>query len=226
MAELDRSEPESRLLELLPGINANRVNRALKTLRSFHLIETRTQPEGEPLLGLHPIIREFVRTDFPKSDREQYVAPILVFLNRMIGRFEVLLPQEPSYEILEYWTRKAELLTTFGHFEEATSTIAAIADPLVNRGYSEEMVRLTMRLLGELDWAEACSSYKNFDDIFQSCLTQMIQIGHDATEDLLTRYGAAIPGRSSQFILLCDLRCYADWYRRKIRLSHSMGGKG
>ena len=226
MAELDRSEPESRLLELLPGINANRVNRALKTLRSFHLIETRTQPEGEPLLGLHPIIREFVRTDFPKSDREQYVAPILVFLNRMIGRFEVLLPQEPSYEILEYWTRKAELLTTFGHFEEATSTIAVIADPLVNRGYSEEMVRLTMRLLGELDWAEACYSYKNFDNVFQSCLIQMIQIGHDATEDLLTRYEAAIPGRSSQFILLCDLRCYADWYSEKYDSAIRWGERG
>ena len=70
MAELDRPEPESRLLDLLPGVNFNRVNRALKTLRSFHLIEVRTQPEGEPLLGLHPIIREFVRTSFPKRDRE------------------------------------------------------------------------------------------------------------------------------------------------------------
>ena len=226
MAELDRSEPESRLLELLPGLNANRVSRELKRLQSFHLIETRTQSEGEPLLGLHPIIRKFVRTDFPKSDREQYVAPILVFLNRMIGRFEVQLLQEPPYEILEYWTRKAELLTTFGHFEEATSTILAIADPLVDRGYSEEMVRLTMRLLGELDWGEACSSYKDFDKVFQSCLIQMIQLGHDATEYLLTRYEAAIPGKSSQFILLCDLRCYADWHSGKYDSAIRWGERG
>ena len=79
MAELDRPEPESRLLDLLPGANFNRVNRALKTLRSFHLIETRTQPQGESLLGLHPIIREFVRTSFPKRDRERYVGAILGF---------------------------------------------------------------------------------------------------------------------------------------------------
>ena len=226
MAELDRPEPKSQLLDLLPGVNFNRVNRALSTLQSFHLIETRTQPKGEPLLGLHPIIRQFVRTSFPKKDREKYVGAILNFLDQMIGRFKDLLPQEPSYEILEHWTRKAELQITFRHFEEATSTISEIALPLVNRGYSEEMIRLTMRLFGDLDWAAACSSYKDFDDVFKQCLTQMVQIGHDASKDLLTQYEAAIPGKSSQFILLCDLRCYADWYTGKYDSAIRWGEKG
>ena len=226
MAELDRPEPESRLLKLFPGAHFNRVNRALKTLRSFHLIEIRTQPEGEPLHGLHPIIREFVRTAFPKTDREKYVGGILDFLDRMIGRFKPMLSQEPSYEILEHWARKAELQITFGHFEEATSTIAEISLPMVNRGYSEEMVRLTLRLLGDIDWADACSSYKDFDDVFQRCLTAMIQIGHDASEDLLTRYESAIPGKSSQFILLCNLRCYADWYTGRFDSAIRWGEKG
>ena len=140
------------------------------------------------------------------------MARYLVFLDRMIGRFKPMLHQDPSYEILEHWTRKADLKIRFGGFEEATSIIAEIALPLVNRGYSEEMVRLTMRLLGQLDWAEACSSYKDFDTVFKSSLTQMIQIGHAAAEGLLARYEASIPGKSSQFILLCDLRCYAEWY--------------
>ena len=226
MAELDRPEPESRLLDLLPGANFNRVNRALKILRAFHLIEIRTQPEGEPLLGLHPIIREFVRTGFPKKDREKYVGTILGFLDQMIGRFKNLLSQEPSYEILEHWTRKGELQITFRHFEEATSTIAEISLPLVNRGYSEEMIRLTLRLLGDIDWAVACSSYKDFDGVFERCLTQMIQIGHDTSKDLLKRYEAAIPGKSSQFILLCDLRCYADWYTGKYDSAIRWGEKG
>ena len=226
MAELDRPESESRLFDLLPGVNSNRLNRALKTLQSFHLIEIRTQAEGEPLLGLHPIIREFVRTAFPKKDREKYVGTILDFLDQMIGRFKNLLAQEPSYEILEHWVRKAELQIRFGHFEEATSTIAEILRPMVNRGHSEVMIRLTRRLLGDIDWAEACSSYKAFDDVFQQCLKAMIEIGHDASMDLLTRYEAAIPGKSSQFILLCDLRCYAYWYTEKYDLAIRWGEQG
>ena len=226
MAELERPEPERRLMALLPGININRVNRALKTLRSFHLIEVRTQMEGEPLLGLHPIIKEFVRTKFLKKDREKYVGTILNFLDQMIGRYKGLLAQDPSYDIMEHWMRKADIYTTFGRFEEATSTILEVADPLINRGYSEAMIRHTRRLFGQVDWAEACSSYKDFDDVFEKCLTAMIQLGHEATDQLLKRYETSIAGKSSQFILLCDLRCYFDWYRGQFESAVRWGEKG
>ena len=226
MAELDRPESEDRLLDLLPGTNVNRVSRALKTLHSFHLIETRTQQEGPPLLGLHPIIREFVRTSFPIRDREIYVGKILGFLDRMIGRYKSLLPQNPAYEILEHWMRKAELQITFRRFEDATSTIAEISRPLAARGYQEEMVRLTRRLFLSLNWAEACSSYKDFDKIFERCLKCMIETGHEETEKFLRRYEAAIPGKSSQFILLCDLRCYADWHAERYDLAIQWGEQG
>ena len=144
----------------------------------------------------------------------------------MIGRFKNLLPHEPSYEILEHWTRKADLQITFRKFEEATATIEEISQPLIDRGYAEEMIRLTMRLFEGIDWAEACSSYKDFDTVFAACLNQMIQIGHDASDDLLTRYEDAIPGKSSQFILLCDIRCYADWYSGEYHAAIRWGEMG
>lgn len=226
MAELDRPEPETRLLDLLPGMNVNRVNRALKTLRSFHLIEMRTQTGGEPLLGLHPIIREFVRTSFPRKDRERYVGPIMGFLDQMIGRFKSLLGEDPSYEILEPWLRKAELQISFGHFEEATSTIADIATPLINRGYSEELIRLARHLFADIDWAEACLSYKDFDDVYSHCIKKMIEYGHYATEDLLKRYEHAISGKSAQYILLCDLKCYSAWSQENFDSAIRWGREG
>ena len=179
MAELDRPEPWSHLLNILPGANANRVDRALRSLKNVHLIEMRTQASGDPLVGLHPIIREFVRTSFPKREREQYVGKILDFLDRMIGRFRGILSQDPSYDVLEHWMRKAEYQITFGHFDRATDTIAEISRPLANRGYAEDMIRLTLRLLSECDWTEACTSYRQFDGVFARCLTHMIQMGHD-----------------------------------------------
>lgn len=226
MAELDRPESESQLQRLLPGVTFNRIYRAIKTLRSNHLVEVRTQLKGEPLLGLHPIIREFVRTNFAKKEREKYVGTILEYLDHMIGQFKGLLSKEPSYQILEYWTRKAELQVTFGHFQDATSTIAEIAPSLIDRGYGEEFVRLTLRLFGECDWAIACSSYRHFDDVFQKCMNQLIVTGHDAIDELLTQYEEAIPGKSSQFILLCDLRCYADWYAGNYESAIRWGEKG
>ena len=178
------------------------------------------------MLGLHPIIREFVRTSFPREDREKYVGAILGFLDLMIGRFKGLLQKEPSYEILENWTRKADLQIAIGRFEAATSTIAEIGESLIARGYIEEIVRVTMKLFAEIDWAEACSSDKNFDTVFERCLKVMIQTGHTATNDLLVRYAEAVPGKSAQFILLCDLRCYADWYAGRFESAIRWGEEG
>ena len=226
MAELDRPEPETSLLEFLPGLNTNRVTRALRALRSFHLIEVWTQPEGEPHLGLHPLIREFVRTRFSQREREKYVGAILGFLERMVGRFRAVLQKEPAYQVLEHWTRKAELQITFGHLKDATSTIAEVGAPLVNRGYSEEFVRLTLRLMEALNWGEACASYKDFDVVFSRCIKAMVELGHPAVDKLLTRYGGAIPGRSAQFILLCNLRCYAAWYTGQFEAAVRWGEKG
>ena len=163
---------------------------------------------------------------FQSREREQYVGTIFDFLDRMISRFRHLLPQDPSYATLEHWIRKADLQISFGRSEEATSTIEEIALPLLNRGYSEEMIRLTMRLLSEIDWAEACSSYKDFDSVFRRCLTLMVQLGHEAFEGLLKQYEDAIPEKSSQFILLCDLRCYADWYSEKYDSAIRWGERG
>lgn len=226
MAELDRPEPWNQLLSMLPGVNANRVDRALRSLRSFHLIETRTQPGGEPLVGLHPIIREFVRTSFPRQEREQYVGKILDFLDRMIDRFKGLLSQDPSYDILEHWIRKADLQITFAHYGKATSTIAEISLPLVNRGYAEEMVRLSLRLLNECDWAEACASYREFDVLCFRCVKLMIETGHDEVKTLLQKYEEANANKSAQFIMLCDLRCYAHWYAGEYEESIRWGEEG
>ena len=226
MAELDRPEPENRLMDVLPGLNVNRVNRALRTLRSFHLIEVRTQTQGEPLLGLHPIIREFVRTNFPKRDREKYVGAILDFFDSMIRRYKGLLARDPSYDIMEHWMRKADLHIRFGRYDEATSTISEVAQPLINRGYSEAMIRCSRRLFDSIDWAEACSSFREFDTVFENCVTAIIQLGHEMCEEVLVKYENGIPGRSSQYILLCDLRCYLYWYKGEFETAVSWGQKG
>ena len=212
MAELDRPESKNHLLDILPGRNSNRITRALSALQSFHLVEARPRPGGGSLLGLHPIIREFVRTNFSEKDREPYVLHVLNYFGDRIVRFKDLIERRPSFEILENWTRTADLHINIGHFEEAISIILEIADSLMSRGYTEEFLRITIRLFGRLDWAEACLSFKDFDKVYWRCLRSMIEIKHNSTDRFLDRYEDSIPGRSAQFILLCELRCYWDWF--------------
>ena len=226
MAEIDRPEPWNHLLSMLPGVNANRVDRALRFLKNVYLIELRTQTGGDPLVGLHPVIRRFVRDSFPKKVREQYVGKILDYLDRMIGKFRDRLSEDPSYDVLEHWIRKAEYQITFSHYDLATDTIEEISQQLTNRGFGEDLIRLTLRLLSECDWTEACTSYRQFDRVFAKCLNHMIQLGHAKVPELLEKYEHAIPHRSTQFILLCDLRCYFHWYLKEFEEAIRWGEEG
>ena len=226
MAELDRPETESQLFHLIPGINTNRVSRALRTLQSFHLVETRTRQKGEALLGLHPIIREFIRKRFPKKEREKYVGGIFNFLEQMINQSQPLLNSDPSYEILQYWIQKAEQKIKFEHFEEATNTIYEVMLPLINRGYPEELIRISTLLFDEINWAEVCSSYKTFDKFFEESVKLLIQFGHETADYQLEQYKSAIPGKSAQYVLLCDLMCYADWYMKQFESAIHWGEEG
>ena len=54
----------------------------------------------------------------------------------------------------------------------------------------------------------------------------MIQVGHAEAQPLLDRYERAIPGKSAQYILLCDLQCYAHWYSERFELAIHWGERG
>ncbi len=206
---------------------SRRQRSALRTLTSFYLIETKYRNQGEALLDLHPIIRQFVRKEFPKKDREKFAGRILSFFDRMIGKFKAQLPNCPSYEILENWTRKADIQITFGQFEAATSTLAEIASPLLERGYPEEWIRLTNRLFSVVNWANACSSYVSFDSVFGTSIRAMVEMGRAPEANLwLAKYQDGIPGKSAQYVHLCDLRCYLHWFVGDFESAIQFGEEG
>jgi len=227
LAELERAEPEDQLAGMLPTFTYNRLNRATKTLKAMNLIVTKGSGEGATTLELHPIIRQFVRTEFPRSDREQVLARILNFFDKMIGRYRALLPKQPSRAILEPWIQKADLQINFGRFEEAVQTIREAASPLLSRGFPEELIRLGKKLLLGINWAEACTSIKNFDAVFRTVINTLIQFGEYGESDrYLSKYEQGIPGKSAQFINYCDLRCYESWYQGKFEEAIHWGEEG
>ena len=54
----------------------------------------------------------------------------------------------------------------------------------------------------------------------------MIQAGHDSTAIFLTQYERAIPGKSSQYILLCNLRTHFDWFNERYESAIRWGEEG
>jgi len=213
MAELGQPELESSLLDILPGENANRIGKALRALKSFYLIESKHGTPGDSFLDLHPIIRQFIKREFPQKEREPFVTRVVGFLDKMISRLKPRLVQTTSFEVLGHWTRKVDLLTSIGKTEEAVSTLNEICIMLLENGYKEELIRAASTVFNTIDWAEACATYKQFDQLFELGVKSMVELGRRDTALLwIERYAAAIPGKSAQYICLCNVRCYCEWF--------------
>lgn len=60
IAELERPLPESEISEIETELNYNQFSKAIKALKSLHLISFRTAPNGKDVVDLHPLIREHI----------------------------------------------------------------------------------------------------------------------------------------------------------------------
>jgi tetratricopeptide (TPR) repeat protein len=145
----------------------------------------------------------------------------------MIGKYKGLLGKRPSFAILDHWTQKAELDINRGRHQDAVATLLEVSKALTSSGYTEEMVRVGKKLMNEVEWTEACVSYRDFDEFIHQIINSMTQLGQFSEADrCLSRYEGAIPGQSAQYINLCDLRCYHSWYQLRYEESISWGERG
>jgi tetratricopeptide (TPR) repeat protein len=227
IAELEVPEPEDQLGEIIKDMHWNRLARSLRTLKSLNLVVVKRQADGPDLIELHPMVREFIRMESPKKERERYIATILNFLDRMIGRYKSLLPQTPSLQILENWTHKVELELNRGNYDAALCTLREVSGPLVDRGFPQEFLRIARKTLRLIDWSHACVSSKDFDPVLATFVKVLVEFGAERdADDMLEKYEASMPGKSAQYIHLCDLRTYALWYRGEFEKAVFWGERG
>jgi tetratricopeptide (TPR) repeat protein len=226
LGEMERPETPERIGHMLT-MHWNRYERALRTLTSLNLIVIKSRDGISESLELHPLLKQFIRKEFPKKDRERYIGPIVRYLEGLITRFRPQLEAEPGLGILQHWTQKAELDVNRGYFEEAIKTIAEVAPPLLTRGFPEELVRIGTHLFDQVDWGGACLLYKEFHSVVELVLETMIQFGlAEQADRYLALYEAAIPGKSAEYINLCDLRCYGLWFNGSFEEAIAWGEQG
>lgn len=227
LAEIERPEPEEQVFEMAISPNWNRFSKTLKALRTRQLVVEKSGFGGREVLELHPLVKAFIRREFPRQERERFISPIIKYLEKMMGRYKGVLDQAPSLAILDHWIQKAEVEANRGRLEEASRTLMEVSKALRAKGYGEEFVRIGKRILHEIDWAEACVSFGGFSDLVDAVIEMTTQLGQfEESEALLSRYEDAIPGKSALYIQLCALRCNLYWFWQKFDLAIVWGERG
>ncbi len=226
LAEAERPETTESLFEMVAPMTSNRFYKSLSTLKLLQLIVLKMPSEQAEVLELHPLVKAFIKREYP-HDRDRFISVIVTYLDRMIGKYKGLLTKQPSLAILDHWTQKAELELNRGHYPEAIQTLGEVSTALIARGFSEEFVRVGKKLLTDIDWINACVTYREFDSVFERIIESMVQLGQ-YTEAIrfLEQYADSMPGISAQYINLCNLRCYLNWYRGNFEEAIAWGERG
>jgi tetratricopeptide (TPR) repeat protein len=228
MAETLKPETETAISDYLRGeLTHNKVRKALKTLRSLNLVVIKKRPDGSDLLELHPLVRHFIRHNFPEKERLSYINRIISVYEKFIGAHRSRLKDRPSQVVLQYWTQSAELDIAAGRYADAFFTLAEVAEPFQGSAYPREYTRLARILFETVDWVSNHAEFKYFEGVFRFYVYSLCHLGEIAEVDgLLEKYEITVLSKDARYINYCNLRCYSKWARDDFTTAVKWGRKG
>lgn len=179
------------------------------------LIVRKEQDGGSELIDLHPLVRSFVRREFPRKDRQSFISDAIIFVQKRLDRFSKLTGTDIPFEVLDIWLHKIELYVNFQDYPAAIETLMRVEQKLQARGLHEDIIRLGKRIMQEIDWSFSILTYSKFDNFVSEILHTMVGLdGVQATELWLGKYESAISGRGLHYINLCEIRAYINWFTK------------
>ena len=228
MAETVRPEIESTIEQIVSSeLNYQKFKKAMKSLISLNLIVVKPEKNSPDLYDLHPLVRQFVKRTFERPERVGFIEIVLKHYDGLIRGVAALLGVHMPYSMLERWSQKAELEIEAGLFPKAFSTLDQAHGALVGGGHNEEFIRVARKLFEAVNWSEAASKIKNFDNVLGDYILALEAAEQRAdVDDLLRRYQETIPAKTARYIKYCDVRCHAHWVRRDFETAIEWGRTG
>jgi tetratricopeptide (TPR) repeat protein len=229
MAETLRPESEERLESYLcDQLNYNQLSKGIRSLKLLNLIVEKKSNAQNELLELHPLIKTYIISHFPKKERSKYISLITVFIDKTIQKCRKEISKRASFAMLEYWVMRTELAVNAGYLEDALINISEVGDALCSSGHSIEFIRVCCDLFDEIQFVDAVmNEYKEFDEVFHLFVDNLALNGRfDDADVYLERYKSAISGKSARYINYCNLLCYVNWCKKDFSLAVYWGQIG
>lgn len=236
LAEFDKPLTEKDFSDIDFDLNYNQISKAIRVLKSLSLIEARQPIDGSQVIDLHPLIKQYVRRNFPRIEREKMISKILLVIERKIERFSSLLKSNNDFSssLLDWKMQKISILLNKADFEislddleVAINLLGEIRRLLIDNGLAEEFVRLSVSLFEKIEWSVACNRTSGFDSLWSNSLAVMTELGKEEMVDIyLNKYKLSIQGKGAKFINYCNSACYRYWFYEDYEQAIYYGSQG
>jgi tetratricopeptide (TPR) repeat protein len=227
LAETVRPETETQLGDYVrERINFNRFVRALRSLRQLNLVVVKSRHGSEDVIELHPLIREFIRTSFPKTDRLSFIDAIVSFYSKVITLYRGEIKQRPTLSILKNWTENAELNIEAGRYQNAFDGLVEVRHLFSVGDFPGEFARVAKLLFSHVNWGDH-DSYRHFDDVFDTYFEILVKLGRTTEYEIaINKYESTVPSKTARYVNFCYLQTYRYWASTDYNLAIEWGMKG
>lgn len=229
IAETVKPETLSNLKKIIePELKNNQFDRAFKVLKNLNLIEVKSSEISEEQIELHPLVKEFISSKFPRTERAKFITLLVQYYDQFIYILKPKLSSSMNLSAFQNWTSKIELQINKGDFKSALVALEEVSSSILSAGFSEEFLRVSEKLFNSIDWKLAIDNEFSYFETQLDTLTQVLtQFGKfNESEELLDRYSKLIPGKSSQYLSYCSGKCYLYWYQERFEEAIEIGDYG
>ncbi len=206
--------------------NYNQMAKAIKSLRGLNLLVSRAIEDGQEVLELHPLVRAFVRTTFPRAERKTFIDAIIGVYSMLIRTHRKDISNSPSAAIVNYWLGGAELYLESGNYKAAFETLSDVRTAAALQGSQGEFLRISRMLFDRLDWSK-WTEYKSFDDLVEKYISLLSDAGDaESASSNLDKYFETCSGKDARYINYCNMSCYFHWMGGNFSAAVKWGAEG
>lgn len=190
-------------------LNYNQYTKALKSLKSLNLIVTKASDH----LELHPLVREFIKSNYGKEDQESYISLYVRYLDGFIILLKNKFGNVLSRDELGTIIKKIEVLIGSDKIQEAVNELRTTGDSFQISGYCEEYLRLTDQILSQNIWSTSkISKIHGFSDFIFVAFTRMADFGNFSMFDIhMSKFRATYTEPDRNMILAKSALCHRYW---------------
>lgn len=205
------SESEEGLAKIVSKkINHNQFSKAMRSLKSLNLVVSK---EGQGLIELHPLVREFISENYGKEEQESYIGLYVSYLDGFIYLIKKKFGNVLDPEDINVVIKKVEILINAGRFQESINELRIVSGSLLISGYTEEYLRLSDLLLANMQWStKKLASLKSFFDFIHVFFAKSSEFGRDDLFDkYMTKFTAIYQTPNIHMIQAKAALCHKAW---------------
>lgn len=205
------SESEEDLAKIISKkINYNQFSKALRALKALNLIVAK---EGKAHIELHPLVREFIKSNYGREEQESYIALYVSYLDGFIvllkNRFGMVLGSAD----LDVISKKVEILINTDKIQESINELRLTSDSFQISGYCEEFLRLSDLLLSKNIWShKKITTLHGFFEFIDNFFTRLADFGrYEIFDSYMIKYLEVFNEPDANMILAKSALCYKEW---------------